>query len=303
MAARVVILGGGHGIAAVLRALRDRELTLTVIVTVADDGGSSGDLRRKWGGPAVGDIRRSLIALTSEDDSSGRALEAPVTIARHGEHPLGNLVLCSLSKAFGDLEAAGEWFTVQLGVRARVLPATMQPISLIAVAGDELIRGESAIGATSDTIQALGFEPTRPEVPSAALAAIAEADCVLLGPGSLFTSVLAVAALPAISAALARGRAPVTWICNLEPQIPETAGMSAVDHLATLRRHGVRVDAVLFDPAAQLHFSPRQLEATGLRALGYPLLGSLPGRHDPALLRAALHDLFGPRSAGKPFTT
>ena len=149
MAARVVILGGGHGIAAVLRALRDRELTLTVIVTVADDGGSSGDLRRKWGGPAVGDIRRSLIALTSEDDSSGRALEAPVTIARHGEHPLGNLVLCSLSKAFGDLEAAGEWFTVQLGVRARVLPATMQPISLIAVAGDELIRGESAIGATS----------------------------------------------------------------------------------------------------------------------------------------------------------
>lgn len=292
MALRVAILGGGHGVAAVLRALRDHELILTVIVTVADDGGSSGDLRRKWGSPGVGDMRRSLTALTGEGHAFARALDAPVAIARFGEHPLGNLVLCSLAKAFGELETAGEWLTGQLGLGARVLPATMQPISLIAVAGDELIRGESAIGAAKNRIETLGFEPAHPEVPPSVVHAIAEADWVLLGPGSLFTSVLAVSALPDIGSALAHSAARVVWICNLEPQTPETADMSAADHLAALRNHGVRVDAVLFDPAATLHFTPHQLEAAHVRALAYPLLSSVHGRHDPVLLGAALHDLF-----------
>jgi uncharacterized cofD-like protein len=292
MALRIAILGGGHGVAAVLRALRDQEFMLTAIVTVADDGGSSGDLRRKWGSSGVGDMRRSLTALSDEGHAVARALDAPVAIARFGEHPLGNLVLCSLAKAFGDLETAGEWLIAQLGLGASVLPATMQPISLIAVAGEELIRGESAIGAATNRIEALGFEPAHPEVPPSVLNAIAEADWVLLGPGSLFTSVLAVSALPDISSALAHSAARVVWICNLEPQTPETAGMTAADHLAALRRHGVRVDAVLFDPAATLHFTPGQLEAAHVRALAYPLVSSDHGRHDSVLLSAALNDVF-----------
>jgi uncharacterized cofD-like protein len=295
MALHVAILGGGHGIAAVLRAVRDHELALTVIVTVADDGGSSGDLRRKWGSAGVGDMRRSLIALTGVENAFGRAMDAPVTIARFGEHPLGNLVLCSLAKAFGDLETAVEWMTGQLGLGARLLPATTQPISLTAVAGDELIRGESAIGAARSRIEALSFEPQHPEVPPSVLDAIAEADWVLLGPGSLFTSVLAVSALPDISSALARTAARVVWICNLEPQIPETAGMSAAEHLAALRGHGVRVDAVLFDPAAKLHLTARQCDATHVRALAYPLVNSADGGHDPVLLSAALTEVFSER--------
>ena len=292
MNARVVILGGGHGVAVVLRALGEHDLNLTVVVTAADDGGSSGELRDLWGGPAVGDMRRSLIALAGEEGAPGRALAAPVTISRFGRHPLGNLVLCSLAKAFGDLETAGEWIGEQLDISAYVLPATAQPVTLLAVVGDEVIRGESAIGATSEGIDRLRFDPEHPDVPPPVLDAIGQADWVLLAPGSLFTSVLAVCAVPDIATALADTPAHVLWLCNLEPQIPETDGMSAPDHLGSLRRHGVRVDAVLYDPAARLHFSPAELAAADLPGFAYALQSEQPRRHDPVLLSAALHDLF-----------
>jgi uncharacterized cofD-like protein len=300
MSARVVVLGGGHGVAAVLTALRRLETDLTVIVTVADDGGSSGELRRKWGSPAVGDMRRSLIALMGEKAVLARALAAPVTIARFGRHPLGNLLLCSLTRAFGDLQTASAWWTRELGLSARVFPATTEQVTLIAEAEGQLIRGESAIGAALGRIDGLGFDPQRPDVPPSALEAIVQADWVLLGPGSLFTSVLAVCALPAVTSALAVTPANVLWLCNLEPQYPETAGMSAADHLAALRHHNVRVDTVLYDPAAPLHFTRPELGAADLPGLAYPLLGR-PGRHDSVLLSAALQQLFAsghvPRAA------
>jgi uncharacterized cofD-like protein len=298
---RIATLGGGHGTSAVLRALRGHDLDLTVIVTVADDGGSSGELRRRWGGPAVGDMRRSLIALTREDDRVGQALAAPVTIARFGRHPLGNLVLVALNRAFGNLETASEWLGGELGLSARVLPATAQPVSLVATAAGALIRGESAIGAARGGIGTLGFDPAQPAVPSHVIDAIDGADYVLLAPGSLFTSVLAVGALPGIRSALARTEATVIWICNLEPQIPETAGLAASDHLLALRRHGLRIDYVLYDPAAALHFTPSQLAALDLPGLPRPLMSTNPGRHDPALLSAALRELFsGARPALTP---
>jgi len=291
MSARVVILGGGHGVSAVVRALREEPVAITAIVSVADDGGSSGALRRRWGGPAVGDMRRLLIALAGEDQGSRRALAAPVTIARMGRHPLGNLLLHSLAKAFGDLETASEWLTGQFGVSAHVLPATTEPVILTASTGHETIRGESAIGAAPTRLTRLGFDPPRPEVPAPVIDTIAQADRVLIGPGSLFTSVLAVSALPDIRSVLASTRAYVLWICNLEPEIPETAGMSAADHLSTLRSHEVRLDAVLYDPAAGLHFTACELAAAHLDGLAYPLVGADPARHDPVLLSAALRPL------------
>lgn len=297
---RVAVLGGGHGVAAVLRGLRDHELDLTVIVTVADDGGSSGELRRRLGAPAVGDMRRALIALTEERDRAGFALGARVTVDRFGEHPLGNLVLCSLFKAFGSLEAAGEWLTGELGLSARVLPATTQSVSLVAISHGSSIRGESAIGATPGRIERLSFEPERPGVPRPVLDALAEADWVLIGPGSLFTSVLAVTALPDIRAALARTRAQVLWICNLAPQVPETADMSAGDHLAALQRHGVRIDTVLHDPAAGLRLTPPELAAFDVRGVARPMVSASAGRHEPALLAEALGELFSTRPALRP---
>jgi uncharacterized cofD-like protein len=251
-------------------------------------------------------MRRTLIALTRDEDRAG-ALAAPVRDARLGQHPLGNLLLCSLTRACGDLETASRRLGEELGVSARVLPAAAQSVSLIAASNRGLIRGESAIGASGNRIETLSFDPEQPAVPSHVIEAIDEADWVLLGPGSLFTSVLAVGALPAIRSAVAHTGADVLWICNLTPQIPETAGMSAADHLAALRRHAVRVDRVLYDPAAALHFTPSELITLDLNWLARPLVNNHPDRHDPALLADALRELFSrvpahtemPRSEGE----
>ena len=292
MRGHVVTLGGGHGVAAVLSALRMHDLDVTVIVTVADDGGSSGVLHRRWGSLAVGDMRRSLIALTGESDPPGRALAAPVTLAGLGEHPLGNLVLCSLTKAFGDLETASRWLSGELCLSARVLPATTEPMSLLATVDGREIRGESAIGAVEERIGTLTFDPARPAVSTLVIDAISTAEWVLLSPGSLFTSVLAACAVPEICSALAAAPAPLVWVCDLEPQIPETAGMSAADHLAALERHGVRPDLVIYDPAARLHFTPQQLATLDLPGLARSLMSADTGQHDPTLLAAAFADLF-----------
>lgn len=275
-----------------LRALRDEGADLTVIVTVADDGGSSGELRRRGGGPAVGDLRRSLIALTDDEVALARAFKRPLTLNRLGRHPLGNLLIMSLAAAFGDLGRASEWLGERLGTAGVVLPATTEPVSLVADAGGELIHGESAIAATRAEVRRLHFSPERPTVPDAVPQAIEHANWVLLAPGSLFTSVLAASALPDVADALARTSAHVVWICNLEPEAIETADMAASDHLAALRRHGLRVDAALYDPGAQLHFEAEQLARERVAPLPRALRSERPGVHDPLLLRAALQKLF-----------
>ena len=295
---RVTVIGGGHGLAAVLRALRHKPCELTVVVTVADDGGSSGELRRRRGGPAVGDMRRALIALAGEEAPLARALARPVTVERFGRHPVGNLLIRSLTEVFGDLTQAADWLSLELGIRARVLPATVDNVSLVAEVGRGVIVGESAIGTSQAAIRRLRFVPERPRVTDSVLESIAGSDYVLLGPGSLFTSVLAVSALPDVAAALAETAARVVWICNLEGQLGETAGMSARGHLAALRRHGVRIDAVLYDPMAELSFAPGQLARRHLDAIPRPLRHGERGIHDRALLRAALSEMFaGSRQA------
>ena len=287
---RTTILGGGHGVASVLRALRQEEHGLTVIVTVADDGGSSGRLRQRWGGPAVGDLRRSIVALSDERAEAGIAFAAPLTLADVGQHPLGNLMLRSLIGAFGDLETASAWLCEHLGISARLLPATAEPVSLVAQAGETVLIGETAIGRTDVPIERLSFDPPSPEVPCAVIESIGHADCVLLAPGSLFTSALAVAALPDVRSALSRTAARIVWLCNLEPE-PETAGMTAAEHLAALRRHNVQVDAVVYDPAAALRFAPSELAREPLQAWARRLRGRERGVHDPVLLRAVLREI------------
>ena len=289
------MLGGGHGLASVLRALSEQAAEITVIVTIADDGGSSGALRRRREGPAVGDLRRSLLALTGEEVVLARALARPLMINRLGRHPLGNLVIRSVADAFGDLGQATAWLGEQLGIAGRVLPATGEAVSLIADAGDVLLHGESAIGAATQEIGNLRFSPERPLVPAAVIEAIEQADWVLLAPGSLFTSVLAASAVPDVAAALRAATARVVWISNLEPDGRETAGMDAGDHLDALRRHDIRPDAVLYDPEAELQFEAGRLAGEGLEAWPFPLCGEKAGIHDPELLRAALSELLRDR--------
>jgi uncharacterized cofD-like protein len=288
---RITVLGGGHGLASVLGALRNDCGELTVVVTIADDGGSSGQLRRRGARAAVGDLRRSLVALTGDEVALGRAFKRPVTVNRLGRHPLGNLMILSVADAFGDLARGTEWLGERLGISGKVLPATAESVSLVAEAGGELIHGESAIGAAHARIGRLRFIPPRPEVPGAVLEAIEHADLVLLAPGSLFTSVLAVSALPDVASALARTAAQVVWICNIEPDTIETAGMAASDHLSALRHHGVRVDVALYDPCADLHFEAPRLAQKGVEPWPRSLQGGLRGMHDPTLLRTALQEL------------
>ena len=288
---RTVVIGGGHGLSAVLCALRDRSTAVTAIVTVADNGGSSGELRRRRDSPAVGDLRRALISLADEDVGLARALARSVSIDRLGTHPLGNLILSALAETLGDVELASAWLGKQLGISGQVLPVSNESVTLLAEARDVVIYGERAIGMAQLRIGRVRFSPQRPSVPAATLQAIERADLVLLGPGSLFTSVLAAAAVPDVVAALARSAARVVWICNLEPEAIETAGMSACDHLEALRAHGVRIDTVLYDSAAELRFEPGQLDGQGLEAMPRPILSARPGVHDPVLLGAALGEL------------
>jgi uncharacterized cofD-like protein len=289
---RIAVIGGGHGLASVLYAVRHESAQLTVIVTVADDGGSSGELRRRGAGPAVGDLRRSLVALTGEEVALGRAFKRPVTVNRLGCHPLGNLMILSIADAFGDLARATEWLGERLGISGLVLPATAESVSLVGDAGGELIHGESAIGAADTRIRRLRFVPERPKVAAGVLEAIDQADFVLLAPGSLFTSVLAASALPDVASALAHTAARVVWICNLEADRIETAGMAAIDHLGALQDHGVRVDVALYDPRADLHFEAPMLADKGVEPWPRSLQGGRRGMHDPVLLRTVLQELF-----------
>jgi uncharacterized cofD-like protein len=290
---RFTVLGGGHGISSVARALRGTAAEVTLIVSTADDGGSSGQLRRRWGGPAVGDMRRSLAALSGDDSLVAQTLSHPVTLGRAGTHPLGNLMLRSLADAFGDLAVAARWLEDELGIAAQVLPATLEPVSLVAVTEDDRrIYGESAIGRCSAPIHTLRFEPASPASPAAAVAAIGAADYVLIAPGSLFTSTLAATALPQIAAALNLTSARVVWLCNLERGNGETARMSGAEHLAALRRHGVRPDVAVHDPEAEVHPSGPDLSSQDIQSFPSPLQSSTqPGVHDAELLRGALEHL------------
>ncbi len=291
MTERIAVLGGGHGVGAVLSALRDAPVELTAIVTTADDGGSSGDLRRRFGGPAVGDLRRSLLALSDGTNLLATVMSQPLE-TRYGRHPIGNLLIQSLTDSLGDLEASSRWLGQWLGISGCVLPASVEPVKLLADAGDRLIAGESAIGDTVDRILRLRFDPRWPRTPSAAVEAIQSADWILLAPGSLYTSTLATSALPQIVSALARTPARVLWLCNLEPEHVETAGMTAEDHLSAIRSHGVRVDDVLYDPEAELHFDAPALARNRIAGFAWPLQAGRRAVHDPRLLSAALESVF-----------
>jgi uncharacterized cofD-like protein len=246
---RVVALGGGHGLASSLRAVRQYALDVTAIVSVADDGGSSGRLRQAFGIPAPGDLRRCLVALGDADSLWGRAFEHRFETGELEGHAFGNLIITGLADSTDDFTTALTEAGRLVRVAGRVLPATAGPVVLKAeVAGEEVVgqvRVQDAFGPKSR----VSLVPSDAEPPPEAVAAIEDADQVVLGPGSLYTSVLAVTAVTALRNALARRRGGRVYVCNLRPQIPETAGFDAAAHLSALRDHGVDVDVVVHDPS------------------------------------------------------
>ena len=269
---RVVALGGGHGLAASLAAARSYASELTAIVSVADDGGSSGRLREAFDIPAPGDLRRCLVALSESGSAWAQVFEHRFDAGELRGHALGNLIIAGLLDATGDMTVALEEAGRVLGATGRVLPATTSPVVLKAEGKAGEIEGQVNVQETGD-IRSVSLVPPDAAPPPAALAAIADADQVLIGPGSLYTSVLAVAVVPAINDALTSTKAQKVYIANLRPQLPETAGYTLDDHIQALGRHGVEVDVVVHDPA-------RLARADG-------------AGHDPARLAEALRELIG----------
>jgi uncharacterized cofD-like protein len=246
---RVVALGGGHGLAASLRAARLYAGEVTAVVSVADDGGSSGRLRDAFGIPAPGDLRRCLVALGT-DERWRRALEHRFEAGELEGHALGNLLIAGLTSATGDFLGALDEAGRLVGAVGRVLPATTIPVILKAVVAGAEVEGQVRVQHNdAGRIDFVSLVPPDAEAPPEVLEAIDRADQVILGPGSLYTSVLAVVAVPDIAAALATCPALKVYVCNLRTE-QETSGYDAADHLAALHAHGVRPDVVVHDPEA-----------------------------------------------------
>src|ERR1700722_4799107 len=245
----VVALGGGHGLASTLQAVRQYAGRVTAVVSVADDGGSSGRLRQIAGIPAPGDLRRFLVAMASDQSPWARAFEYRFPSGDLEGHALGNLIIAGLANVTGDFGQALDLAAGLLGATGRVLPATSVPVVLKAdVAGTEVV-GQTKVSESSGVISSVSIVPPDAPVPPEVVTAVAHADQVVIGPGSLFTSVLAVCVVPEIRAALAARAGGRVYVCNLRPQLPETAGFTTADHLRAVLDHGVPVD-VMVAPAS-----------------------------------------------------
>ncbi len=294
---KVVALGGGYGLSTTLRAARHYASSVTGIVSVADDGGSSGRLRRAFGIPAPGDLRRCLVALADQDSIWAEAFERRFDAMELQGHPLGNIIIAGLTSTLGDFGLAIDEALRLLGAVGRVVPATAEPVTLKAtymrsvgtveqpISVQGVVEGEVLVGRTTGLTE-VSVVPPDPRVPDEALQAIVNADQICIGPGSLFTSVLAVAAIPAIREALQQATGQRIYICNLSEQHPETSGFTMSDHVTTILAHGVPLDLVVHDPARLPLGDP--VSAT---VVTRPMADRTGRLHDAELLAAALTSL------------
>lgn len=283
---KVVALGGGHGLATSLRAARRYADDITAVVSVADDGGSSGRLRQALGIEAPGDLRRCLVALAGDEKSVlARAFEHRFEAGELEGHALGNILIAGLASATGDFRAALHEAGRLLESVGRVLPATTTPVVLKGEADSGPVEGQVKV-SEAGRISAVSLVPPDAEAPPEALEAIAEADQVIIGPGSLFTSVLAVGVVPAIRQALQETKARKVYVCNLHGQDPETTGFDAAAHVAALLAHGVEPDVGLGDSDGGLKTGD-----VPIPWVERPLARPDGLAHDPARLASALLEL------------
>jgi uncharacterized cofD-like protein len=300
----VVALGGGHGLATALRSIRRYAGSVTAVVSVADDGGSSGRLRRDLGVPPPGDIRRCLVALAGDDGVWSAAFEHRFRDGELAGHALGNLVLVGLTETLGSFPDALDEAGRLLKAVGRVVPATVEPVVLKAeltsldtgldagpgVLGT-MVEGQTAV-ANSRGIRGVELVPADVVATPDAVEAILAADQVVYAPGSLYTSVLPVLCVAGLRDAIAATPARVVQVANLRPQVPETSGMDLADHLAAVLAHGIRVDTLLHDTGTGLPVDPARLAALsvewGVDVLAAPVARADGLAHDHQQLARAL---------------
>ncbi|MBY8872632.1 uridine diphosphate-N-acetylglucosamine-binding protein YvcK [Micromonospora sp. PLK6-60] len=318
MTVKVVAFGGGHGLSASLRALRhctpELDLDITAVVTVGDDGGSSGRLRAERGGLPPGDLRQALVALAGDAPATRRSAglfqhrfaAAGGSADALAGHAVGNLVLCGLMEQLGDPVAALEQAGAMLGTVGRVLPMSPQPVGIEALVRgadpaqpDQVctVRGQHQVAVTGGRVESLRLTPDAPAACAEAVAATGEADWLIFGPGSWYTSVLPHLLVPGLAAAIVDSPARRLVTLNLAAE-KETLGLSVADHLAALHWYlpELKVDLVLADGKAVGDPEPveRAAESLGARLLLAPLaVADGTPRHDPAALGAALVPVLG----------
>lgn len=301
---RAVALGGGHGLSATLAALRMLTRRITAIVTVADDGGSSGRLRRELGVLPPGDLRMALAALC--DDGEWGQLWRDVLQHRFASdgpldgHSLGNLLICALWDILEDPVEGLDFVARLLGASGKVIPMAAEPLEIEASVGEgdgkRTVRGQVAVATTCGAVHDVRLIPPDPAIRPEAPAALAEADLVVMGPGSWYSSVLPHLLVPQLHQALINSPARRVLVLNLCAQEGETEGMTSADHLRVFAELAgdLRIDVVIADPSA---VDDLQGAYDCARSLGANLVlrqvGVSGGHavHDPLRLAAALRDV------------
>ena len=305
MSVRVAALGGGHGLAASLSALRLLDTDLTGIVTVADDGGSSGRLREELGGLPPGDLRMALAALCA-DDAWGRRW---ASVLQHRftsdgplhDHAVGNLLIAGIWDLLGDHVDGLDLVGRLLGARGRVLPMAAVPLTIEAdvhldAAPDRLtvVRGQVEVASVHGQVVSVRLDPVDPPACPEAVDAVDAADWVVIGPGSWFTSVMPNLLVPQLREALVRTSARRALVLNLQEQEGETEGLSPTDHLEVLAAHApdLRLDVVVADTS--LVDADGVLERAAAQLGAEVVIASMAttpdsDQHDPALLSAVFH--------------
>jgi uncharacterized cofD-like protein len=308
----VVAVGGGTGLSALLRGMKDRTGNLTAIVTVADDGGSSGRLRRTLGLPPPGDVRNCLAALSDDEDLLTQLFQYRFTGEGELEgHAFGNLLIAALAGVTGSFERAVLESGRVLAIRGRVLPATLVDVSLVADKAHSVdaqafrIEGESSIPAVPGQVRRVALEPNDAPAYPEAIRALLAADLIAIGPGSLYTSILPNLLVPEIAEAIRASRAFKVYICNIATQSGETDGYDCAGHLQALEEHTGQglIDVMLVNDCRVEAFpdgvAPVHLAGNGL---GLPVATDdiadpdRPGHHDPQRLADSLLRLLEERT-------
>ena len=317
---KIVAVGGGTGLSTMLRGLKKYTRNLTAIVTVADDGGGSGMLRRDIGMPPPGDIRHCMEALANTEPIMQRLLTYRFTEGTLAGQSFGNLILAALNGVTGSFEEAVSQMSQVLAITGRVIPVTSADVQLEAVfENGARVVGESKIYNCKKEqdcrIDHVNLLPGSPEPLPAALAAIEEADLILLGPGSLYTSVIPNLLVKDVALAISEARAPKIYVCNIMTQEGETEGYTAADHVEALLTHGMpgMLDLCLAnsapvhpglleryreEDAAPLVVDRERIAAMGLGLVERPVAseGGNYARHDPDKLAAAILDIYRQRA-------